>query len=165
MLLEISHHQDLSFVAYCKRLKSNLSIESADDMATTEKLDVIETLLEQVPDFAAQLELHRERPAEQRTYEQLLDRLRQQIDRDEAKQQRAQQEDAFKKQLGNTSTTRGLAGQQDKDAPRQPKVKASPDSKASEQMKQKDRQLTALLVKSRMAPKCTVTLCGLEMYT
>jgi len=80
-------------------------------MACTEKLDVIETLLEQVPDFAAPLELHRERPAEQRTYEQLLDLLRHQIDRGEAKNQRAQQEDAFKKQLGNITTARGLAGQ------------------------------------------------------
>jgi len=34
-------------------IESNLSIESAEDMACTEKLDVIETLLEQVPDFAA----------------------------------------------------------------------------------------------------------------
>ena len=43
-------------------VESNLSLESADDMSATETLDVVETLLEQVPDFAAQLEHTRAPP-------------------------------------------------------------------------------------------------------
>ena len=85
-------------------------MESAEDMSSAEISDMVEALLELVPDFSAQLEFHPETPKEQRTHVQLLGRLRQIIDRDEERQQRMQQEEVFSKQLRNTPANRGLIG-------------------------------------------------------
>ena len=60
------------FCRLLQALEANLAMESAEDMSSAEISDMVETLLELVPDFSAQLELHRETPREERTNIQLL---------------------------------------------------------------------------------------------
>ena len=57
-------------------LESNLSLESAGDMSEAEILDLLQTLLDLVPDFAGQMELHREVPRSARSYHMLVSQLK-----------------------------------------------------------------------------------------
>ena len=80
-------------------IESNLGLESAEDMSDDEVLDILENLLDMILDFRSQMELHREVPVSQRSYQSLINRLKHMVDTDEAKLQRKQQEEAFTKQL------------------------------------------------------------------
>ena len=75
-------------------LESNLSLESAEDMSEAEILNILETLLDLVPDFAGHIELHREVSRIARSYHVLINRPKGLVDQDEEKPQRQQWEDA-----------------------------------------------------------------------
>ena len=64
-------------------MESNLGLESAEDMSDAEVLDLMEEVMDLVPDFKGQLELHREIPKSARSHNLILDIiLRKLIDQD-----------------------------------------------------------------------------------
>ena len=121
-------------------IESNLGLESAEDMSDDEVLDILENLLDMIPD--------REVPMSGRSYQALTNRLQHMVDRDEEKLQRKQQEEAFTKQLG--TTVKAMSG---KDVLEQPggnggggrgnRTVAATD-KQKELLSHKDRQIFAL---------------------
>ena len=68
-------------------------------MSEKEKLDVLEELFNRFPDFAYQMEFHREQAADERSVESLLQRVRHLVELDDRMPQREHQEEAYTKQL------------------------------------------------------------------
>ena len=66
-------------------IESNLGLESAEDMSDDEVLDILENLLDMIPNFKSQMELHREVPMTARSYQALISGLKHMVDCDEEK--------------------------------------------------------------------------------
>ena len=65
-----------------------MTLESASEISESEKLNMLEGMLQHVPDFRTQMEFHMELPRAERTYAGLRARLQELVDRDSRQEQR-----------------------------------------------------------------------------